>query len=541
MSSSSNDLSRSFQRSEIASALFADTRLKRLNVSDVPSTKTTGRTSSDMAQATSRKAFQEHLSDASRRDYAGERASARAHAKQAQNVAEQRSSQPRDQRVQKNERQTVEAPKNNEAFSKREVFAQKDAASDATSVERNSYHEDSCDCDNAVQQTTQKRETAPTVEEKSDDTVIAQAEDAALVVSDNIATTSLVALQLQTHEVVAAHFPGVKTEKENEDSLDTVALNVAVNPSEQPITQQLVAAPQMVANPIVGSIIKEGLDGADASKVGTSPHISGQQSVLTLALKETLKTPDLSPIEPSGEPLNQELDDKNLSLLGNKTVQSSDANGALALSLEKHISNDQKVEKLDQALNALSKSFSPDNSTRDSQTSDHTLKPMHETGALQRLAPSMHAAEKAVHEPSTTLNQVPLEIGLRALSGSKRFDIRLDPPELGRIEVKLDLSKNGEVNAQLIVDRVETLTLLQRDARTLERAFEQIGLKAGEGGINLSLRDPSGDGQKNNSQHERDSHERVHNRNAETTLSPEISSPMKRYVWRSPTGVDMHV
>lgn len=91
---------------------------------------------------------------------------------------------------------------------------------------------------------------------------------------------------------------------------------------------------------------------------------------------------------------------------------------------------------------------------------------------------------------ATPLHVVPIEIGARALAGNKRFDIRLDPAELGRIDVSLEISDKGEVSAKLVVDRVETLHMLQRDARTLERAFEQAGLKPSEGGIDLSLRDP---------------------------------------------------
>jgi len=91
----------------------------------------------------------------------------------------------------------------------------------------------------------------------------------------------------------------------------------------------------------------------------------------------------------------------------------------------------------------------------------------------------------------TPLHVVPVEIGARALAGNKRFDIRLDPAELGRIDVTLEISDKGEVSAKLTVDRVETLHMLQRDARTLERAFEQAGLKPSEGGIDMSLRDSS--------------------------------------------------
>ena len=91
----------------------------------------------------------------------------------------------------------------------------------------------------------------------------------------------------------------------------------------------------------------------------------------------------------------------------------------------------------------------------------------------------------------TPIHVVPIEIGLRAMAGSRQFDIRLDPDELGRVDVNLSISDKGEVSAKLVVDRVETLHLLQRDARTLERAFEQAGLKPSDGGVDITLRDPS--------------------------------------------------
>ena len=89
--------------------------------------------------------------------------------------------------------------------------------------------------------------------------------------------------------------------------------------------------------------------------------------------------------------------------------------------------------------------------------------------------------------PPTTMSMLPIEIGLRAMDGLQRFEIRLDPDELGRIDVRLDIAGDGGIKAHLTVDRVETLALLQRDARTLERAFEQAGLNTGNGGLQFSL------------------------------------------------------
>lgn len=109
--------------------------------------------------------------------------------------------------------------------------------------------------------------------------------------------------------------------------------------------------------------------------------------------------------------------------------------------------------------------------------------------AAQATAHAQAEAASSEAGRPTPLHVVPVEIGARALAGNKRFDIRLDPAELGRIDVRLEISDEGDVSAKLTVDRVETLQMLQRDARTLERAFEQAGLKPSEGGIDMSLRD----------------------------------------------------
>jgi flagellar hook-length control protein FliK len=84
---------------------------------------------------------------------------------------------------------------------------------------------------------------------------------------------------------------------------------------------------------------------------------------------------------------------------------------------------------------------------------------------------------------------VPIEIGLQALrNGSSTFQIRLDPDELGRVEVKLHIGSDSKVSASLVVDRVDTLHMLQREAKTLERAFEQAGLKSNGDDLQFSLR-----------------------------------------------------
>jgi len=86
-------------------------------------------------------------------------------------------------------------------------------------------------------------------------------------------------------------------------------------------------------------------------------------------------------------------------------------------------------------------------------------------------------------------------IASRAQAGSSQFDIRLDPPELGRIDVRLGVDRDGQVTSHVTVDRADTLQLLQNQQPQLERALEQAGLKTADNGLQFTLRDQSFAGQ----------------------------------------------
>lgn len=146
-----------------------------------------------------------------------------------------------------------------------------------------------------------------------------------------------------------------------------------------------------------------------------------------------------------------------------------------------------KLEALQQALNPID--LSALGQQGGARPEPARIPGMPESAPAQPL-PSPQG-QGAAGGPPTPLHVLPIEIGLKALAGARQFDIRLDPGELGRVDVNLSISEDGEVSARMVVDRVETLHLLQRDARTLERAFEQAGLKPSEGGVDISLRDPS--------------------------------------------------
>ena len=101
------------------------------------------------------------------------------------------------------------------------------------------------------------------------------------------------------------------------------------------------------------------------------------------------------------------------------------------------------------------------------------------------------ATSGAASTAAVPISGLPITIAARALAGSNQFDIRLDPPELGRIDVRLDVDSNGQVTSHVTVDRPETLTLLQSQQPQLERALEQAGLKTSDNSLQFTLRDQS--------------------------------------------------
>jgi len=96
--------------------------------------------------------------------------------------------------------------------------------------------------------------------------------------------------------------------------------------------------------------------------------------------------------------------------------------------------------------------------------------------------------QAAYQPPQINMPQVAFEMTRNMQAGQNRFQIRLDPPELGRIDVRMDVDQNGAVKAHLTADRPETLDMLQRDARALERALQQAGLDSSKTNLEFSLR-----------------------------------------------------
>lgn len=90
-----------------------------------------------------------------------------------------------------------------------------------------------------------------------------------------------------------------------------------------------------------------------------------------------------------------------------------------------------------------------------------------------------------------TTTHLAVQMARRAEAGVTNFAIRLDPAELGRIEVRLSIGADQRVRASLTVERPETLAEVMRASRDLVDALADAGLSLDDGALSVSLDDRS--------------------------------------------------
>lgn len=126
-----------------------------------------------------------------------------------------------------------------------------------------------------------------------------------------------------------------------------------------------------------------------------------------------------------------------------------------------------------------------------------SFQPQLQTAPASTAATALTAT--AANDTAVPLSGLALEIAASARSGKTTFEIRLDPADLGRIDVRINVDRHGQVTSHLTVEKPETLSMLRQDAPQLQRALDDAGFKTGDSGLQFSLRDQSSSGQQNDS------------------------------------------
>ena len=151
----------------------------------------------------------------------------------------------------------------------------------------------------------------------------------------------------------------------------------------------------------------------------------------------------------------------------------------------------QRLQPLDQATPLFQAQSNPAADTLKTLDITAPALTMSATGELVRPA-GISGIVPSLSNPATPqvpLDNIAVHIAAQAKAGNQRFQIRLDPPELGRIDIRLEIGRDGQALTHIAVEKPETLDLLRQDSRALERALNSAGLESREGALSFSLRE----------------------------------------------------
>lgn len=95
---------------------------------------------------------------------------------------------------------------------------------------------------------------------------------------------------------------------------------------------------------------------------------------------------------------------------------------------------------------------------------------------------------------------LPIEIGLGALQGRRAIEVRLSPDDLGTVEIRLEISDDSKISANITADRPATLAMMMNDAAKLRSALDQTGMTTTADTLQFSLKQ-DGNFTQNNGQH----------------------------------------
>lgn len=85
------------------------------------------------------------------------------------------------------------------------------------------------------------------------------------------------------------------------------------------------------------------------------------------------------------------------------------------------------------------------------------------------------------------VEQIKVNITKSAIKGVDTIDIQLKPEDLGKVQIKMYIAKDGKLQADIIAARQETMDILQKDISGLTKAFNDAGFETDSRSFNFSF------------------------------------------------------
>ncbi len=99
-------------------------------------------------------------------------------------------------------------------------------------------------------------------------------------------------------------------------------------------------------------------------------------------------------------------------------------------------------------------------------------------------------------EPEKVIDQIKFSINKLGENGNNSMQIKLEPRELGKIDIKMD-NINNVSKITFVVEKSETLDLLKNDVNSLHKALEYSGIKTSDANLSFNLQDSNNMNQQN--------------------------------------------
>jgi|GEM_PF-3242286 len=112
-------------------------------------------------------------------------------------------------------------------------------------------------------------------------------------------------------------------------------------------------------------------------------------------------------------------------------------------------------------------------------------------GSTAQLASAITQGSNAA-QPHPSTQSLAVKLSKAASSGGtqKNLSIKMDPPELGKVSIDIEMNTDAKkIKAHLVVEKPETLAMLQRDSHTLEKALQNSGFDSADADVSFELAD----------------------------------------------------
>ncbi len=219
---------------------------------------------------------------------------------------------------------------------------------------------------------------------------------------------------------------------------------------------------------------------------------SGKENLTAVAQTRThsegnLTDRDHDPSHEESEDLNSE-DAKNaMSSKSAKTSNTSASNASFSETLSKAPSSAAGSSKAQAELTSLQSGSLEGIEGKDIEEAFHRGSASIDTKATSTQATQQTTSHSSLAQTASLQEQVAFSIKNNAPKGKSEINLQLRPDSLGRLNIKIDINKEGQTFIVVTAERTETRDLLQKDSQQLMELLEQSDLEISDDNMSYSL------------------------------------------------------